>query len=89
MRISDSLSSANPAGNVQPATPVAPSGQQASVAGPGQDEASISSVAFAASKSLEAPESKIQELRAQYLDGTYNVDAKDLSTKIVDEHLAE
>lgn len=89
MRISDSPPPANPIEQAQTATPVGPSGQQASVAGSPQDEASISSVALAASKSLEAPESKIQELRAQYLDGTYQVDAKDLSTKIVDEHLAE
>ncbi len=89
MRISDSPAAANPSGNVQPATAVAPSGQQASAAGPLQDEASISSIALAASKSLETPESKIQELRAQYLDGTYKVDAKDLSAKIVDEHLTE
>lgn len=88
MRISDSLP-ANPAGNVQPATPVAPNGQEASVTGTPQDEASISSIAQAASKSLEAPESKIQELRSQYMDGTYKVDTKDLSAKILDEHLAK
>jgi anti-sigma28 factor (negative regulator of flagellin synthesis) len=54
-----------------------------------QDQVSIGPVATAASKSLETPEPKIRQLRQQYLDGTYTVDAKELSAKIVDAHLEE
>ena len=51
-----------------------------------QDDVSVGRVALAASNSLESP-AKILELRQQYLDGKYSVNTKDLSAKIVDEHL--
>jgi len=35
----------------------------------------------------EVRESRIAELRKQYLSGDYKVDAKELSRKIVDSHL--
>jgi anti-sigma28 factor (negative regulator of flagellin synthesis) len=71
----------NPAGDVQQAMPTAPE--------PRGEEASPEPAALVAGNAMEAPESKILQLRKQYLDGTYKVDAKDLSEKIVDYHLRE
>lgn len=88
MRVSDSPA-ADPAGQVQTASPAASNENASGAATAPQDEVNVSSVAQAASKALEVPESKIQELREQYLDGTYKVDAKELSSKILDEHLSE
>jgi len=85
LRISDA-SSPDPAGQVQPAAN--PAAKETDVApGAVQDEVKVGSVAVAASHSLEASESRIAELRQQYLDGTYQVGAEKLSAKIIDEHL--
>jgi anti-sigma28 factor (negative regulator of flagellin synthesis) len=76
------------AGNVQPAvTPPNKETEHGQAPGSLQDDVSIGRVALAASSSLEPSEPKILELRQKYLDGTYSVDTKDLSAKIVDEHL--
>jgi anti-sigma28 factor (negative regulator of flagellin synthesis) len=45
--------------------------------------------ALTSSNALQAPESQIQELRKHYLQKSYKVDAKALSSKIIDEHLLE
>jgi anti-sigma28 factor (negative regulator of flagellin synthesis) len=51
------------------------------------DEASLGSVAKAVSQGLVASEARVAELRAQYQSGSYKVDAADLSSKLIDEHL--
>ena len=90
MRISDAPSP-DSAAAVQPAANrVAKEPEQSTAPDAAQtDQAALGAVAVAASKSLEASESKVAELRQQYLDGAYNVDPKELSSKIVDEHLQE
>lgn len=87
MRISDAPSP-DSAAAVQPAgSPDIKETEQPIAPGSAPDQVSVGPVALAASKSLDASESKIAELRQQYLDGTYGVDAKELSARIVDEHL--
>ncbi len=89
MKISDA-SSAEAAGHVQPvASPDAKQTEPAVAPGSTQDQVSLWSVALAASRSLDAPEAKIAELREQYLDGTYHVATEKLSAKIVKEHLQQ
>ena len=68
---------ATPAAAAEPAVP--PSSEQ--------DEVNIGPLASAASNTLEAPDAKIAQLREQYLNGTYQVDADKLSSKLIDEHL--
>jgi anti-sigma28 factor (negative regulator of flagellin synthesis) len=87
LKISDA-SSAEAAGHVQPAEHSA-SKQTEHAAEPGsvEDHVSLGSVAVAASNSLDAPEPRIAELRQQYVDGVYQVDAGKLGAKIIDEHL--
>lgn len=88
MRISDSPA-ATAAESVNSATAAPQSSKEASVSGTPQDDVSITSVAQAVTNAIDAPESKIQELRAKYLDGSYRVDSGELSSKIIDEHLGE
>lgn len=88
MRISDSPSP-NRGENVEPAKDAGPNQQENSAAARPQDEATVSPVAQAVSKVLEDDDAKVQNLRAQYRDGTYQVDAGKLSAKIVDEQLSE
>jgi anti-sigma28 factor (negative regulator of flagellin synthesis) len=52
-----------------------------------QDEVNVGAVALAASTSIDAPDSRVAELRQQVLDGSYQVDSARLSSKIIDEHL--
>jgi Anti-sigma-28 factor, FlgM len=54
---------------------------------PPEDQISMGRVAVAASNSLSVSEQRILELRHQYLDESYSVDAQELSAKIVDDHL--
>jgi len=87
LRISDA-SSPETAAAVQPAaSPDAKQTEHAAAPGSVEDHVSLGSVAVAASNSLDAPEARIAELRQQYLEGTYQVDAGKLGAKIVDEHL--
>lgn len=87
MRISDA-SSPDAASQVQPAAN--PAGKETQVApGAVNDEVHVGSVAVAASHILETSESRVAELRQQYLDGTYQVDAETLSAKIIQQHLQE
>lgn len=88
MKISET-SSANPAAGVEPVVSPAKETEHVPATSSEQDEASVGPVALAASNSLDAPESRIAELRQQFLDGAYQVDANILSAKIVDEHLQE
>lgn len=56
-------------------------------ANPSLDQVSVGSVAAAASRALESSNDRVTELRQQYVDGTYKVDAAALSAKIVNDHL--
>lgn len=51
------------------------------------DQIAVGNVATAASKALETSNQRVEELRRKYLDGTYNVDATALSSKIVSDHI--
>jgi anti-sigma28 factor (negative regulator of flagellin synthesis) len=87
LKISDA-SSPEAAGHVQPAAnPDAKRTEQAVAPSSVEDHVSLGSVAVAASNSLDEPEARIAELRQQYLEGAYQVDAGELSARIIDEHL--
>ncbi len=87
MRISDAPSP-DAAPQVKPAaSPATKDAEHAAAPGSAQDEVSLGPVALAASSSLDAPDARIVELRQQYLDGSYQVEAHKLGAKIVDEHL--
>lgn len=87
MRIPDS-SGVDPARNIQSAASPAKAIEHAPAAPESvEDEVSVGNVAHAAADSLDAPESRIAELRQQILDGTYDIDARRLSSKIVEEHI--
>ncbi len=53
------------------------------------DNASIGSLASALSDAIAPRDARVAELRKQYLDGTYYVSAAKISSKMVDEHLAD
>lgn len=66
---------------------MAEAGQDDPLTNPAQKETSAEPIVVLASNRLEPPGSKILELREQYLEGTYKVDAKELSSRIINEHL--
>lgn len=68
------------------ATPAGAAGQ-AVPPGSEHDKVEIGPIASAASKAIEFQDEKIAQLREQYLNGTYQVDADKLSSKLIDEHL--
>ena len=51
-----------------------------------EDQTKLGSVATALHQSSEQREARVAQLRQQYLDGTYHVDASSLSSKIVNDH---
>jgi anti-sigma28 factor (negative regulator of flagellin synthesis) len=73
--------------HIQPVATPAGASEHAVAPGAQQDQIDIGPVASAASNTLDAPPEKIAELRERYLNGTYQVDADKLSSKIIDEHL--
>ncbi|MBV9761652.1 MAG: flagellar biosynthesis anti-sigma factor FlgM [Acidobacteriaceae bacterium] len=88
MRISETPSPDSAA--VQPASgPAAAKEAEQSIepGGPTADQANVGAVALAASKSLDTSESKVAELRQQFIDGTYRVDSRALSARIIEDHL--
>lgn len=86
MRIPDG-STVDPAANLQSAASPAKATEHAPAPEAVQDEVDVGAVALAASTSIDAPDSRVAELRQQVLDGTYKVDSARLSSKIIDEHL--
>jgi anti-sigma28 factor (negative regulator of flagellin synthesis) len=86
LRIPDS-STVDAARNLQSAASPAKATAHAPAPESVQDEVTIGNVTLAAANAIDAPESRIAELRQQILDGTYKVDAHSLSSKIIDEHL--
>jgi anti-sigma28 factor (negative regulator of flagellin synthesis) len=86
LRISDAPpSGASP--QIQPVATPAGAPDQAAPPGSDHDKADIGPIASAASNALESQHEKIAQLREQYLNGTYEVDADKLSSKLIDEHL--
>lgn len=73
--------------HIQPVATPAGASEHAALPGSEQDQINIGTIASAASNTLEVSDAKIAELREQYLNGTYQVDADKLSSKIIDEHL--
>lgn len=55
----------------------------APVAQPGEDSAQVSEIA----KRVEADPARIEKLREAVRNGTYHVSARDISSKLISEHL--
>jgi anti-sigma28 factor (negative regulator of flagellin synthesis) len=55
----------------------------------GVDAAELGPVSSGINSLMQADESRVEALRAQYLSGSYRVDAKALSAKIVSDHLQD
>jgi hypothetical protein len=80
--------SAEAGSNAQPVVaPAAKESEHAQRPASLQDDVKVGRVALAVSNSLESSPAKILQLQHQYLEGTYTIDAKDLSAKIVEDHL--